>query len=206
MTRIKTPTQVELQQELELELELGRVDPLLAPPQFYDPMFTGVKERNFLLFLHDIFVRNEDPEREQIGSLEGVLNFFEARRKSGKLYVDHYSERHTKIFWCGEYFVYITISRRVLVYNPARREVYTRGMRNSQSFLSWAEEFLGHHIPEREELVSGVKPIVLPKRDWSDIDIIEDGDRLFPRPDEDKDGGEESPWNALLEKARHSSE
>jgi hypothetical protein len=198
MKKIKTPTQI------ELELGMGRVDPRLAPPQYYDPMFVGVKERKFLLFLHDIFVRNEDPEREQVGSLEEIVMFFESRRKSGELYVDHSFDWHTRIFWCGEYFVYITISRRVLVYNPARREVYTRGMRNSQSFLSWAEEFLGHHIPEREELVSGVKPIVLPKRDWSGIDIIGNGDRLFPCPP-DKEG-DESPWNALLEKARHSSE
>ena len=187
---------------LEMELGMGRVDPHLAPPQFYDPMFTGVTEKDILLFLHDIFVRNEDPEREQIGSLEGVLKFFRTRRKSGKLYVDHSFDRHTKIFWCGEYFVYITISKRLVVYNPVKQEVYTRGMRNSQSFLSWTEEFLGRHIPEREELVSDINPIVLPKRDWSDI--IEDGDGLFPRPP-DKEG-DESPWNALLEKARHSSE
>jgi len=201
MTRVKTPTQL----ELELELGgMGRVDPRLAPPQFYDPMFTGVKERKFLLFLHDIFVQKENPKREQISSLEEVVKLFETRRESGELYVDRYSERHTKIFWCGEYFVYITISRRVLVYNPVKQEVYTRGMRNSQNFLSWMESFLGHHIPEREELVSDVNPIVLPKRDWSGIDIIGDGDRLFPCPP-DKEG-EESPWNALLEKARHSSE
>lgn len=117
----------------------------------YDPMWVDVSEEKFMLFLHNTYVVHHRTRTKKTLTLKEFEEFFEQTIHQDDWMEEIPSGLQSKpMFSIREEGVvlYTTSSNRTFAFNPERREVYSRGMKDSENFLLVAEKFLGDHTKE----------------------------------------------------------
>ena len=117
----------------------------------YDPMFLGVTPEKWVKFFQEVFFSSW-VKKPQLETVEECVRIFSSIAGDEKMWERFEVRGKFPVLQKKDsLIVYETTSERKIVYDLNRQEVYTRGLRGSENFLAWLEDFFGPHLKEWDQ-------------------------------------------------------